>query len=98
MSSGRETFDLRTEKPVKRQRTKRFYCVVALAVIAAILIFFVGFIIGYFAMKARTSDSPEKDSSGKRQQNKGPTKSEYKKYHEQVVNSLKAESVEAFSR
>ena len=96
MASG-ETFDLTTEKPVKRQRTKRFYCVVALAVIAAIVIFFTGFIIGYFAMKARTGDSPEKDLSGKGEK-KGPPKGEYKQYHEQVVNSLKAESVEAFSR
>lgn len=95
MASG-ETFDLTTEKPVKRgARTKRLYCLVALGVLTAIVIFFIGFIIGYFAMKAQTSDS-SKDSSDKGD-SKG-TNGEYKQYHEQLVNTLKAESVEEFSR
>lgn len=92
--ASKESFDLTTDEPVKR-RTKRFWCLVALATLAAIVIFFIGFVIGYFAMKARTSETP--DSSGKGE-TKGNGESDYKKYHEQAVNTLTAESVEAFSR
>lgn len=94
MAASGETFDLTTEEPIKR-RTKRFYCIVALGILAAIVIFFIGFIIGYFAVKARTSDS-QTDSSDKGS-GKG-TNGEYKQYHEQLVNSLRAESVEEFSQ
>ena len=97
MASG-DTFDLTTEQPVKRTtRTKRFYCVVAAAVIAAIAIFFIGFIIGYFAMKAGSSKTSSNDSGGKKHGHKEP-KTDYKRYHEQAVNALNTESVEKFSR
>ena len=89
MESG-ESFDLTTNKPVKR-RANRFWCLVALGVLVALVIFFVGFLIGYFA-KARTSETVS--SPGKRESGEY----DYKKYHEQAVNSLTAESVEAFSR
>ena len=94
MESG-ETFDLTTDQPIKR-RTKRFWCLLALGIFAAIVIFFLGFLIGYVAMKARTSESPT--SSGKDETKGKNGESDYKKYHEQVVNSLRAESVEEFSR
>ena len=90
MSSG-ETFDLTTNKPVKR-RANRFWCLVALGVLVALVIFFVGFLIGYFAKKARTSETVS--SPGKREDGEY----DYNKYHEQAVNVLTAESVEAFSR
>ena len=86
-----ETFDLTTNKPVKR-RTNRFWCLVALGILVALVIFFVGFLISYFAKKARTSETA--NSSGKRENEEYY----YTKYHEQAVNSLTAESVEAFSR
>ena len=93
-----EKFDLTTDRPVKR-RTNRFWCLVALGIVATIVIFFVGFLIGYFATKARTSESPQ--SPEKKEDTKGKGKnsgSDYKKYHERAVDSLTAESVEAFSR
>ena len=97
MASG-DTFDLTTEQPVKRTtRTKRFNCVVAAAVIAAIAIFFIGFIIGYFSMKAGSSKKSSNDLGGKKHGHKEP-KTDYKRYHEQAVNALNAESVEKFSR
>ena len=92
MASG-ETFDLTTDKPIKR-RANRFWCLLALGIFAAVVIFFVGFVIGYFAMKARTSESP----SVKDVTEGGNGEYNYKKYHEQAVNSLRAESVEEFSR
>ena len=93
-----EKFDLTTEGPVKR-RTNRFWCLVALGIVAAIVIFFVGFLIGYFATKARTSESPKSPEKQEETKGKGENSgSDYKKYHEQAVNSLTAESVEAFSR
>ena len=93
MATG-EKFDLTTDEPIKR-RTNRVWCLVALGIFVAVVIFFVGFVIGYFAMKARMSESP--DSSGKDETKNGEPTS-YKQYHEQMVNSLKAESVEEFSR
>ena len=89
-----ETFDLATGESTKR-RTKRFWCLLALGIFAAIVIFFVGFVIGYFAMKARASESPTSSGNDETKKN---GESDYKKYHEQVVNSLRAESVEEFSR
>ena len=90
-----ETFDLTTNQPVKR-RTNRVWCLVVLGTVAALVIFFVGFLIGYFAMKARTNESP---NSTEKEETKGKnSESDYKKYHEQAVNTLTAESVEAFSR
>ena len=94
MASG-EMFDLTTEQPIKR-RTNRFWRLLALGIVAAIVIFFIGFLIGYFAMKAGTSESPT--SSGNDETKGKNGESDYKKYHEQVVNSLRAESVEEFSR
>ncbi|KAL9983852.1 hypothetical protein ACROYT_G006093 [Oculina patagonica] len=47
-------------------------------------------------MKARTSESPS--SSGKDETEGKNGEHNYKKYHAQMVNSLRAESVEAFSR
>ncbi|KAL9983851.1 hypothetical protein ACROYT_G006092 [Oculina patagonica] len=47
-------------------------------------------------MKARTSESPS--SSGKDETKGKNGEYNYKKYHEQMVNSLRAESVQAFSR
>ena len=94
MATG-ETFDLTTDEPIKR-RSNRVWCLVALGIFAAVVIFFVGFVIGYFAMKARMSES-QVDSSGKDETKNGKPTS-YKQYHEQMVNSLKAESVEEFSR
>ena len=93
--AARDEFDLTTDEPVKR-RTNRFWCLVALGIFAAIVIFFIGFVIGYFAMKVRTSETP--DSSGKDETKGKNGESDYKKYHEQAVNTLTAESVEAFSR
>ncbi|KAL9983847.1 hypothetical protein ACROYT_G006087 [Oculina patagonica] len=90
-----EAFDLTTDKPTKR-RTNRFWCQLALGIFAAVVIFFVGFVIGYFAMKARTSELPA--SSGKDETKGKNGEYNYKKYHEQMVNSLRAESVEEFSR
>ena len=93
--ASREKFDLTSDEPVKR-RTNRFWCLVALGIVAAIVVFFVGFLIGYFAVKARTSESP---SSSEKEETKGKNSgSDYKKYHEHAVNSLTAESVEVFSR
>ena len=90
-----ESFDLTTNEPVKR-RTNRFWCLVTLATLAAIVIFFIGFLIGYFAMKARTSETLD---SSRKDETKGKNgEADYKKYHEQAVNSLRAESVEEFSR
>lgn len=89
-----EEFDLTTEQPVKR-RTNHLYCMIALVILIAIVIFFVGFIVGYFAVKAKSSDSTPTDSSDK---DRKRGSDEYKQYHEQFVGSLKAESVEAFSR
>ena len=89
-----EKFDLTVEKSEKG-RTNRFWCLVTLGIFVAVVIFFVGFAIGYVAMKARTSESP--DSSGKDEPKNGkPTG--YKQYHEQMVNSLKVETVEEFAR
>ena len=88
-----ESFDLNIDKPAKR-RTNRFRCLLALGILVGVVIFFVGFVIGYFAMKARTSESP----SGKDETEGKNGEYNYKKYHEQVVNSLMAESVEEFSR
>jgi len=93
--ASREKFDLTTAEPVKR-RTNRFWCLVALGILVALVIFFVGFLIGYFAMKARTSESPS--SSEKEETIAKNSRSDYKKYHEQAVNSLTVESVEVFSR
>ena len=90
MVSG-ETFDLTTNKPVRR-RTNRFWCLVALGIFVALVIFFVGFLIGYFAKKSGTRETV--NSSGKRENEEY----DYKKYHEHAANSLTAESVEAFSR
>lgn len=90
--ASEEKFDLSSDEPVKR-RTNRFWCLVALTIVAAIVIFSVGFLIGYFAMKAGTSESPETKG-----QNTENSESDYKKYHEQAVNTLTAESVEVFSR
>ena len=90
MASG-ETFDLTTNKPVKKRRN-RFWCLVALGVLVALVIFFVGFLIGYFAKKARASETVSSSGKGENGEN------DYKKYHEQAVNLLTAESVEAFSR
>ena len=93
-----EKFDLTTDGPVKR-RTNRFWCLVALGIVAAIVIFFVGFLIGYFATKARTSESQQSPKSPeKKEENTGKGTYDYQKYHEQAVDSLTAESVEAFSR
>ena len=90
-----EKFDLTTGER-KKWRTNRFWGLLALGIFAAIVIFFVGFVIGYFATKARASESPT--SSGKDETKGNNGESDYKKYHEQAVNSLRAESVEEFSR
>ena len=93
--ASKEKFDLTNDEPVQR-RSNRFWCLVVLGIVAALVIFFVGFLIGYFAMKARTNESP---SSTEKDETKGKNSgSDYKKYHEQAVNSLTAESVEVFSR
>ena len=92
--AGVEKFDLTTEEPVNRSKS-RFWWFVALGIFAAVVIFFVGFVIGYFAMKARASESPESPkcpSKGKIEE------SDYKQFHERMVNSLTAENVEEFSR
>ena len=94
MASG-EAFDLTTDKPIKR-RTNRFWCLVALGILVGVVIFFVGFVVGYFAMKPRTSESPA--SSGNDETKGQKDEYNYKEYHDQAVNSLRAESVEAFSR
>ena len=94
--ASREKLELTTDKPAKR-RTNRFWCLVALGVVAALVIFFLGFLIGYFAMKARTSESPAETKVTK-EKNRENGESDYKQYHEQAVNTLTAESVEAFSR
>lgn len=87
-----ETLDLTTEEPFKR-RKNRSYCIVALGVVIGIVIFFLGFIIGYFAMKAHVSEPSPTESSGTRKDSKRV----YEQYHEQMVDSLKADGVEKFS-
>ena len=62
-----ETFYLTTNKPVKR-RTNSFWCLVALGILVALVILFVGFVIGYFTKKARTSETV--NLSGKRENGK----------------------------
>ena len=99
-SDDLETLDFidRKRKPVKtKRRTKRFYCVLALGILGAVVLFFLGFIIGYFAMKGSSESTPT-DSSGNDESKAKNGEYNYKKYHEQLVDSLQAESVEEFAR
>ena len=86
--SETETLTLATQKPTTR-RNKRFYCIVAVAIFIAIVIFFVGFLSGYFVKAHETDPSPHE----RKESNAG-----YKQYHERMIASLKAGSVEQFSQ
>ena len=82
----------------------RFRLYVGLGILGAVGIFFIGFLIGYFAMKACASESPAKVTTCP--VNVLPTtsptgkgdESKYKQLHEMMVDSLTAENVEEFSR
>ena len=102
-----ETFNLSgAEKHVEEDRPpNRFRLFVGLGILgAAVVIFFLGFVIGYFAMKAGASESPAMvptcpvnvlpttSPTGKGDESK------YKQLHEMMVDSLTAENVEEFSR
>lgn len=94
------------EKHVEEDRPpNRFRLFVGLGILgAAVVIFFLGFVIGYFAMKAGASESPAMvptcpvnvlpttSPTGKGDESK------YKQLHEMMVDSLTAEKVEEFSR
>jgi len=92
MSGTAEMLDLTTEKPLKKGKS-RFYRLVALGILVGIAIFFLGFVIGYFAMKAQVSEPSLTESSGTRKDSRHV----YKQYHEQMVDSLNADSVKKFS-
>ena len=82
----------------------RFRLFVGLGILGAVVIFFLGFVIGYFATKAGASESPAMvptcpvnvlpttSPTGKGDESK------YKQLHEMMVDSLTAEKVEEFSR
>lgn len=82
----------------------RFRLFVGLGILGAVMIFFLGFVIGYFATKAGASESsamvttcpvnvlPTTSPTGKGDESK------YKQLHEMMVDSLTAENVEEFSR
>lgn len=93
------------EKHVEEDRPpNRFRLYVGLGILGAVGIFFIGFVIGYFAMKAGASESPAMvptcpvnvlpttSPTGKGDESK------YKQLHEMMVDSLTAENVEEFSR
>ena len=93
------------EKHVEEDRPpNRFRLYVGLGILGAVVIFFIGFVIGYFAMKAGASESPAMvptcpvnvlpttSPTGKGDESK------YKQLHEMMVDSLTAENVEEFSR
>lgn len=90
---------------VKEDRPpNRFRLYVGLGILGAVVIFFIGFVIGYYAMKAGASESPTMvpicpvnvlpttSPTGKGDESK------YKQLHEMMVDSLTAEKVEEFSR
>ena len=82
----------------------RFRLFVGLGILGAVVIFFLGFVIGYFATKVGASESPAMvptcpvnvlpttSPTGKGDESK------YKQLHEMMVDSLTAENVEEFSR
>ena len=86
----------------------RFRLYVGLGILGAVVIFFIGFVIGYYAMKAGASESPTMvptcpvnvlptTSPTTSPTGKGD-ESKYKQLHEMMVDSLTAEKVEEFSR
>lgn len=96
---------LEAERHVEEDRPpNRFRLYVGLGILGAVVIFFLGFVIGYFAMKAGASESPAMvltcpvnvlpttSPTGKGDESK------YKQLHEMMVDSLTAENVEEFSR
>ena len=86
------------EQPVvTKGRSNRFRLFVGLGILGAVVIFFLGFVIGYFAMKARASDSPVVVPTCISPVKVSPTK-KVEELHKWMVNSLTAESVEEFSR
>ena len=84
--------------------SNRFRLFVGLGILGAVVIFFLGFVIGFFATKAGASESPAMVSTCP--VNVLPTtsptgkgdESKYKQLHEMMVDSLTAENVEEFSR
>ena len=96
---------LEAERHVEEDRPQsRFRLYVGLGILGAVVIFFIGFVIGYYAMKAGASESPAMvptcpvnvlpttSPTGKGDESK------YKQLHEMMVDSLTAEKVEEFSR
>lgn len=95
----------KVERHVEEDRPpNRFRLYVGLGILGAVVIFFLGFVIGYFATKAGPSESPAMVPTGP--VNVLPTtsptgkgdESKYKQLHEMMVDSLTAENVEEFSR
>lgn len=86
----------------------RFRLYVGLGILGAVVIFFIGFVIGYYATKAGASESPAMVPTSPvnvlptTSPTTSPTgkgdESKYKQLHEMMVDSLTAEKVEEFSR
>lgn len=76
-------------KEYKKQKpTRRDICIIGLKVLVLIIVFFIGFIIGYFAVsKSDHSTTPNKGAVDNTEA-----------LHDRLVSSLQAESLEHFSR
>lgn len=76
-------------KEYKKQKpTRRDICIIGLKVLVLLIVFFIGFIIGYFAMsKSDHSTTPNKGAVDNTEA-----------LHDRLVSSLQAERLEHFSR
>ena len=84
---GNDEYILR-ELP-KAPRTQRKKYIVVIKILFIVLVFFVGFVIGYFAMVGHTN---------KRHEGGKAENTNFGKFHRRLLDSLSAESIESFSR
>jgi uncharacterized protein (UPF0333 family) len=75
----------RSSSPVWKTRA-----ILALKILLVIVVFFIGFVIGYFAMRSSNSDGQDKNHS--------QTSADHNEYATRLAESLKAKSIEGFSK
>lgn len=78
----------------KAQKPWRRKYILLVKVVLIILVYFAGFVIGYFAMVGHSENKPEETHTSKSRD----AIHDFAKYHEQLLKSLSAKNIESFSR
>lgn len=79
------TEDHKSPRPVCKTRA-----ILALKILLVVVVFFIGFVIGYFVMKGSISHDRAKSSS--------QTAADYNEYATRLADSLQAKNLEEFSK